>query len=123
MMGLDAGLRRHDVNSLRLRCGISIIAEKDIIDELISLRLIFVAKEKQDKDFAAVNTKIVTKKGEAICHRLQLHQTNGSWKIYDAVIENVSLVNNSVPNSTASSVSPQENHKTTGSRIKCCVIV
>lgn len=53
-----------------------------------------VADEKRDKDLAEVNTKIVTRKGEAFSVDYKLHQANGSWKIYDAIIENVSLVNN-----------------------------
>ncbi len=55
---------------------------------------VVVANEKQDKEFAEVNTKIVTKKGEEYRVDYKLHQTSGSWKIYDAVVENVSLVNN-----------------------------
>jgi phospholipid transport system substrate-binding protein len=55
---------------------------------------VVVANEKQDKDFAEVNTKIVTKKGDEFAIDYKLHQTSGNWKIYDAVIENVSLVNN-----------------------------
>lgn len=53
-----------------------------------------MADEKRDKDLAEVNTKIVTRKGEAFSVDYKLHQANGSWKIYDAIIENVSLVNN-----------------------------
>ena len=45
-------------------------------------------------ELAEVNTKIVTKKGDEYRVDYKLHQTNGSWKIYDALIENVSLVNN-----------------------------
>lgn len=53
-----------------------------------------IGNEKQDKDFAEVNTKIVTKQGEEFSIDYKLHQVGGSWKIYDAVIENVSLINN-----------------------------
>jgi len=55
---------------------------------------VVLANEKQDKDFAEVNTKIVTNKGEEYAIDYKLHQSSGSWKIYDAVIENVSLINN-----------------------------
>ena len=53
-----------------------------------------IGTEKLDKDFAEVNTKIVTKQGEEFSIDYKLHQVDGSWKIYDAVIENVSLINN-----------------------------
>ena len=53
-----------------------------------------IGTEKLDKDFAEVNTKIVTKQGEEFSIDYKLHQVGGSWKIYDAVIENVSLINN-----------------------------
>ena len=53
-----------------------------------------IGTEKMDKDFAEVNTKIVTKQGEEFSIDYKLHQVDGSWKIYDAVIENVSLINN-----------------------------
>lgn len=55
---------------------------------------VVVAGEKQDKEFAEVDTKIVTKKGEPIAVNYKLMQANGNWKIYDVVIENISLVNN-----------------------------
>ncbi|MGE5303108.1 MAG: phospholipid-binding protein MlaC, partial [Alphaproteobacteria bacterium] len=41
-----------------------------------------------------VNTKIVTKKGEEFSVNYMLHAAGGDWKVYDVVIENISLVNN-----------------------------
>ncbi|HEX9787741.1 MAG TPA: ABC transporter substrate-binding protein [Candidatus Binatia bacterium] len=55
---------------------------------------VVIAGEKQDKEFAEVETRVVTKKGENIAVNYRLHQTGGAWKIYDVVIENISLVNN-----------------------------
>ena len=55
---------------------------------------VVMGKEKLDKDFAEVNTSIVAKQGEEYSIDYKLHQINGSWKIYDVVIENVSLTNN-----------------------------
>lgn len=55
---------------------------------------VVVAGEKQDKEFAEVDTKVVTKKGEPIAVNYKLRQASGDWKIYDVVIENISLVNN-----------------------------
>jgi phospholipid transport system substrate-binding protein len=50
--------------------------------------------ERQDKDFAEVDTKIINKKGEDISIVYKLRQAGTEWKIYDVVIENISLVNN-----------------------------
>jgi phospholipid transport system substrate-binding protein len=72
------------------------LVESSYVDTIESYNgeKIVIAKEKQDKDFAEVNTKIVTKKGEEYSIDYKLHQINGSWNIYDAVVENVSMVNN-----------------------------
>lgn len=53
-----------------------------------------IANEKQDKAFAEVNTKIITNKGENFAIDYKLHQRDGAWKVYDVVIENISLTNN-----------------------------
>jgi phospholipid transport system substrate-binding protein len=46
-----------------------------------------------DGNFAKVETKIISSSGEfPIDYRL--HMLNGQWKVYDMVIENVSIVNN-----------------------------
>ena len=55
---------------------------------------IVVGKEAQDKNFAEVNTKIVTGKGEEFSIDYKLHQATADWKIYDVVVENISLVSN-----------------------------
>ena len=55
---------------------------------------VVIGGEKQDKEFAQVDTKIITKKGEEFSVNYRLHQAGGDWKIYDVVIENISLVNN-----------------------------
>ncbi len=55
---------------------------------------VVISGEKQDQDFAEVNSKIATKKGEEIAVNYKLQQTGGDWKVYDVVIENISLVNN-----------------------------
>jgi len=55
---------------------------------------VVIGGEKQDKEFAEVNTKIISKKGEEFTVNYKLHQAANDWKIYDVVIENISLVNN-----------------------------
>ena len=53
-----------------------------------------IVGEKQEKDFAQVNTQIVNNKGEEFAVDYRLLQSSGDWKIYDVVIENISIVNN-----------------------------
>jgi phospholipid transport system substrate-binding protein len=53
-----------------------------------------ITSEKQDKDYAQVDTKIVNKKGEEFSVNYRLLPTGNDWKIYDVVIENISIVNN-----------------------------
>jgi phospholipid transport system substrate-binding protein len=53
-----------------------------------------IVGEKEEKDFAQVNTKIVNNKGEEFSVDYRLLQSSGDWKIYDVVIENISIVNN-----------------------------
>jgi phospholipid transport system substrate-binding protein len=53
-----------------------------------------IVGEKEEKDFAQVNTKIVNNKGEEFSVDYRLLQSGGDWKIYDVVIENISIVNN-----------------------------
>jgi phospholipid transport system substrate-binding protein len=50
--------------------------------------------ERQDGDFAEVNTKIINNKGEEFSLDYRLRNTNGHWNVIDVVIENISLVNN-----------------------------
>jgi phospholipid transport system substrate-binding protein len=51
-------------------------------------------RERQDRDYAEVDTKIQTPKGEEFSINYKLHLADQSWKVYDVVIENISLVNN-----------------------------
>jgi phospholipid transport system substrate-binding protein len=50
--------------------------------------------ERQDKDFAQVDTKVINNKGEEFSLDYRLQNVNGDWKVIDVVIENISLVNN-----------------------------
>ncbi len=55
---------------------------------------VVLGRETVDQDFAEVESKVINAKGEAspVIYRLKRH--DGSWKIYDAVVENISIVNN-----------------------------
>jgi len=65
----------------------------DRIEAYTDEKFVYV-RESEDKDFAEVNTKVVTRKGEDFSINYKLHLVNGEWRIYDVVIENISLVNN-----------------------------
>jgi len=41
-----------------------------------------------------VDTKIIDNKGQEFSVNYRLHKVNGDWKVYDVVIEDISLVNN-----------------------------
>lgn len=51
-------------------------------------------REWTEKEFAEVDTKVVPSKGEPVSVNYRLHRVQGNWKIYDVVIEQISLVNN-----------------------------
>ena len=50
--------------------------------------------EREDNNYAQVDTKIIDNKGREFSVSYRLLNRNGDWKVYDVVIENVSLVNN-----------------------------
>jgi phospholipid transport system substrate-binding protein len=72
------------------------LLEKSYADQIESYNgeKILYGRENIAQDQAEVDTKIVTKKGEQISLNYKLRAAGGDWKIYDVVIENISLVNN-----------------------------
>ena len=52
------------------------------------------ANERIDGPYAEVSSKIQTSKGEEFTINYKLHRVGADWRVYDVVIENVSLVNN-----------------------------
>ena len=50
--------------------------------------------ESMDREFAEVESKLVGPKGETSTVVYRLKRADGGWKIYDAVVENISIVNN-----------------------------
>jgi phospholipid transport system substrate-binding protein len=56
-------------------------------------KILFVQETVKDNR-AQVNTKIVPTKGEPTSVNYQLHLVQGEWKIYDVVVEDISLVGN-----------------------------
>lgn len=55
---------------------------------------VVVLSEKQDKNYATVQTKIITNNGTEVSVDYKMLNNPGKWTIYDVVIEGVSLVNN-----------------------------
>jgi phospholipid transport system substrate-binding protein len=72
------------------------LLEKTYADQIAAYdgEKIVYGRESQDKDYAEVDTKIVTNKGEEFSVNYKLRSSSGEWKVYDVVIENISLVNN-----------------------------
>ncbi len=50
--------------------------------------------DKMDGKYACVQTKLVTNKGTDVSVEYRMLNNQGAWKIYDVIIEGVSLVNN-----------------------------
>jgi len=51
-------------------------------------------RENLDKGYAEVMSRIVTNKGEEFSLNYKVHLVGSEWKVYDVVVENISLVNN-----------------------------
>ncbi|HWP23240.1 MAG TPA: ABC transporter substrate-binding protein [Candidatus Binatia bacterium] len=56
-------------------------------------KIVFI-RESIDKDRAQVNTQIIPSKGDPTSVNYRLHLVQGEWKVYDVVIEDISLVVN-----------------------------
>ena len=52
------------------------------------------ARELQDGDLATVQTKVISGSGDELPIDYQLHNVGGQWKVYDVVIDQVSIVSN-----------------------------
>ena len=50
--------------------------------------------ERTDKDYLEVDTKVISSKGEETPMTYKLHSVDSDWKVYDIVVENISIVNN-----------------------------
>jgi phospholipid transport system substrate-binding protein len=72
------------------------LLERSYADQIESFNgeKIVYGRENQDQDHAEVDSRIVTRKGEEFSVNYKLRTTGREWKVYDVVIENISLVNN-----------------------------
>ena len=55
---------------------------------------IVYGKERREQNFAEVDTKVISSKGQETSINYKLQLTGDEWKVYDVVVENISLVNN-----------------------------
>jgi phospholipid transport system substrate-binding protein len=65
----------------------------DKIDLYEGEKIVF-GKETIDQDFAQVDSSIINNKGETISIIYKLRRADTKWKVYDAVVENISFINN-----------------------------
>jgi len=65
----------------------------DRLDDYKGVRISYDG-ERRDGDTATVNTKVLDPKGQQYSLNYRLRAANGDWKIYDVVVEDISLVNN-----------------------------
>jgi phospholipid transport system substrate-binding protein len=72
------------------------LLERAYIDKIESYRHepLRYSKEKLDGHFAEVESRIILRKGEELTILYKLQLSGGEWKVYDVVVESVSLVNN-----------------------------
>ena len=55
---------------------------------------VFYRREFQDGDFAEVGTQMIDKNGQEVSIDYRLNREGSEWKVYDVIIENISIVNN-----------------------------
>ncbi len=65
----------------------------DKIDLYEGEKIVF-GRETVDQDFAQVESAVISGKGEQFAVVYRLRRADGKWKVYDAVVENISVVNN-----------------------------
>ncbi len=51
-------------------------------------------RESIEKDFAEVDSTVISTKGEEISVVYRLRRSGGKWRVYGALVENVSIINN-----------------------------
>ena len=65
----------------------------DKIDFYDGQKVMF-GRETVDQEYAQVDSIMINPKGEENSVVYRLKRTDGKWKVYDAVVENISIVNN-----------------------------
>ncbi len=73
------------------------LLERNYLDEVETFgsdAKIAYVKERVEGEFATVETKVTLSGGNDYSVSYRLQESAGNWKIYDVVVENISLVNN-----------------------------
>ena len=72
------------------------LLEKTYVDKIESYNneKFIYANERIDGPYAEVSSKMRTSKGEEFTINYKLHRVGEDWRVYDLVIENISLINN-----------------------------
>jgi len=65
----------------------------DKIDFYDGQKVMF-GRETIDQEYAQVDSTMINAKGESSSVVYRLKRTDGKWRVYDAVVENISIVNN-----------------------------
>jgi len=55
---------------------------------------VFYRRESQDGDYAEVGTQMIDRSGQEVSIDYRLNREGSEWKVYDVIIENISIVNN-----------------------------
>ncbi len=74
----------------------SLLMEASYIGEIETYtdEVIRYTKENTDGDFTQVDSHVVTASSREIPIHYRMHKVNGEWKVYDVIIESVSLIRN-----------------------------
>jgi len=78
---------------VRLFTELLVRAYADTIETYTDERIVYIG-EKVDGNYAEVNSKILTSKGQEFSIDYKTQVVSGEWKVYDVVVENISMVNN-----------------------------
>jgi phospholipid transport system substrate-binding protein len=68
-------------------------AYAETIESYTDEKIVYVG-ERLDGSYADVNSRIVTSKGEEFSINYRAHLIGSEWRVYDVVVENISMVNN-----------------------------
>jgi phospholipid transport system substrate-binding protein len=68
-------------------------AYAETIETYTDEKIVYV-NERHDGSYADVQSKILTTKGEEFSINYKTHLIGGEWRVYDVVVENISMVNN-----------------------------
>jgi phospholipid transport system substrate-binding protein len=68
-------------------------AYADIIESYTDEKIVYIG-ERLDGTYADVNSKVITGKGEEFSINYKAHLINNEWRVYDVIVENISMVNN-----------------------------